>query len=336
MLNYSELKKYIGHEYQVFGAKSYQYEEGKATGLHAVNVKSGGGLEFEVLKSCGLDIGEFKYKGVNLAFLSKTGPVNSTYFVEDGSKGFLRGFYAGMLTTCGLTYMGAACEDEGQELGAHGMIHNTPAEECRVSVNRESDVPVIEVAGRVKEAELFGMNLVLERSIRCSYGENKIRIRDKVRNEGFEAKPLMILYHCNMGYPLIDENTVCDIPHKNMNPRDEESVRKLDLVKYGEEPEPSMIENCYFYENICNEDGWVECACINEKLGLKLILRYEQDTLQYFSQWKSMKCGDYAIGFEPGNNLPLGRAEVRKNGTLEMLQAGEEREFLLEIEVVEI
>ena len=38
--------------------------------------------------------------------------------------------------------------------------------------------------------------------------ENEIIIKDKVKNIGFDETPYMILYHMNMGYPLLTENSV--------------------------------------------------------------------------------------------------------------------------------
>jgi hypothetical protein len=62
------------------------------------------------------------------------------------------------------------------------------------------------------EARLFGENLVLGRKIICKYGENKITINDTVENLGFRKEALMLLFHFNMGYPLLDEDAILVTP----------------------------------------------------------------------------------------------------------------------------
>lgn len=54
---------------------------------------------------------------------------------ESQGNGFLRSFYAGLLTTCGLSYIGTPCEDEGETLGLHGRLAATPAEEVGIAQN---------------------------------------------------------------------------------------------------------------------------------------------------------------------------------------------------------
>lgn len=63
-------------------------------------VKTGGGLSYEVTADNGLDIGCLSYRGVNVSFLAKNGyvsPYGSHPFEED----FTHTFTGGMLYTCG-------------------------------------------------------------------------------------------------------------------------------------------------------------------------------------------------------------------------------------------
>ena len=50
-------------------------------------------------------------------------------------------------------------------------------------------------------------NLVLRRCISTNLGSNRIRIEDIITNEGFDPAPHMLLYHFNLGFPLVSENT---------------------------------------------------------------------------------------------------------------------------------
>ena len=191
-----EILKYVGDSSQLFSVKDYTLNGGKAAGTRAIDIKNALGLEFTVLPDRGMDIAWTSYKGINLSYISKTGIVAPQYFNESGIA-FLRSFYGGMLTTCGFMNVGSPCEDNGENLGLHGRISNTPAEEVYAGTEWIEDVPVMKVKGKVREARVFGENIRLEREISCNCSENKITISDTVENYGFKKEPLMLLYHFN-------------------------------------------------------------------------------------------------------------------------------------------
>lgn len=334
-MDYKDARPYLGDRLQLFGIKPYTLTGARAQDIKAVDVKTGAGLQFTVLQSKCMDISELSFKGINLAFLSKTGLVHPSYYREDGVHGFLQGFSAGMLTTCGLTYMGAPCEDEGRPLGLHGPIHNTPADEFCASVE-EGELPQIVLSGKMREAEVFSQNLSLNRTIRCAYGENKLYITDTAVNQGFTEQPLMLLYHVNFGFPLLSEQARIHIPHTSVEARDAAALPGLPNIAACEPPLPGRPEQCYFYEAKADSDGFVSCFVENLSLGIRLTLSYKQDTLPYLTQWKSMACGDYALGIEPGTYTPMGRAHAKEQGKLTTLKPGEQRSFTLSLHAEEI
>ena len=59
----------------------------------------------------------------------------------------------------------------------------------------------------IKQSTVFGPNLELKRTISSRLGESVIVIHDKVTNRGNTKSPHMILYHCNFGWPMVDEGT---------------------------------------------------------------------------------------------------------------------------------
>ena len=63
------------------------------------------------------------------------------------------------------------------------------------------------ITGIIKEYNIFGPNLELRRTISATLGQAEIRIKDEVINRGNTPVPLMILYHFNFGFPLVDEGT---------------------------------------------------------------------------------------------------------------------------------
>ncbi|MEG1394082.1 MAG: DUF4432 family protein, partial [Christensenellaceae bacterium] len=202
-----EIKKYVGDLSQIADAREGMLCAGRADGVRTIDVKTGSGLTFCVLPSRGMDIAWTEFKGIPIAYASKTGVSSPAYYEKDGM-GFLRNFFCGLVTTCGLTYFGAVCNDDGDELGLHGRVSNIPAHDVSVSKEWEGDEYVIHIRGKVTQSCMFQENIVLTREITTKMGAKSLHIKDVVENCGCNEQPFMLLYHCNFGYPVVSEDTV--------------------------------------------------------------------------------------------------------------------------------
>ena len=129
--NKSSLGALIGDEKQIAGVSRCILAEGKATGVEALQINTGGGLQFTVLPGRCMDIAVANFEGKALSFASPTGITAPAYYEEPGL-GWLRSFYAGLLTTCGITNAGAPSMDQGRAFGLHGRISNSAAEDVSV------------------------------------------------------------------------------------------------------------------------------------------------------------------------------------------------------------
>lgn len=328
-----EMLKYVGDFSQLFGVKEYKLSGGKADGVKAMDIKTGGGLEFTVVADRCMDIAGLSFKGTNCSYLNKTGIVSPAYYEKDGD-GFLRNFFGGFLTTCGLRNVGVPCEDEGELFPQHGRISNIPAEEVSVATEWVDGVPVITVSGKIKEARMFGENLVLTRKITCRFGENKIHIQNAVENLGFRREGLMLLFHFNMGYPLLDEDAVLVTPTGKLMPRDAEAQKGAANFNRFQPPTKDYAEQVFYHQLNTDQSAETSVALINHKLEIGAAIHFNKKQLANFIQWKQMGEGEYVLGMEPANCLVGGRAEARKNGTLEYIEPGEVKNFELEIEIV--
>jgi Domain of unknown function (DUF4432) len=63
-------------------------------------------------------------------------------------------------------------------------------------------------------------------------------------------------------------------------------------------------------------------------------LSYDSRTLPRFVQWKMTGANHFVLGLEPANCWTLGRKAERQRGTLQMLSPGGQREFRLELGVL--
>lgn len=328
-----QMLKYIGDFSQLFGIKEYTLAGGKAKGVKAFDVKTGSGLEFTVLAGRCLDIAGLSFKGTNCSFMNKTGIV-APEFYEDTETGFSRNFFAGFLTTCGLRNVGNSCDENGEHFNIHGRISTTPGEEVRASTDWVDDVPVLTISGKMHESKLFGENLELKRTITCNYGENKFLIQNTVENLGFKKEALMLLFHFNMGYPLLDENAILVTPTEKLIPRDEEAEKGKTINAKCQPPTPGYQEQVFYHDLKADPEGNTSVALINKELGLGVAIHFSKKQLFNFTQWKQMGEGEYVMGMEPCNCFVGGRVDPRNSEILEYLEPGEIRNFDLTIELL--
>lgn len=321
-----ELKKRIGDISQIAGATPFCYTAGKAKGTAAIEVRNGSGLRFIILPDRGMDIAYAEFNGIPISYVSKTGVVAPTHYEEPE---FLRSFTAGLLTTCGLTYMGAPCVDQGRALGAHGRISNTPAYDVGMKQEWMEDDYVISVRGKVREATVFGENLVLTRTVTAKLCSNTIKIEDAIENEGFAPAPLMVLYHMNFGFPLISSKTVLKTNCVHLRARDAAAQQGVAKAEVFEEPVCGYCEQVFYCDAVLNSYAILQ----NPTLGLAVKLSFSGTELPHFIEWKQMGEQEYVVGLEPATWFTEGRAAARKQNALLYLQPQEVRRHALYLSV---
>ncbi len=328
----ADLLERTGDISQVAGVRRLRLEEGKEEGVGLVEVRTGTGLRYTVLPSRGLDVSFAEYKGIPLCWRSSTGDV-SPHLYEPAGNGWHRSFYGGLVTTCGLTNVGAPSVDQGEELGRHGRISSTPAEAVYADGRWEEDEYRLIVQGRMRQAIFWGENLAMSRRIESRLGASWLKIQDEVENRGFKPTPLMLLYHVNIGFPLLSRDSTILIPAGNTTAMDP----AVDAGSYSEfhDPGPEAPSQVYYHDAVADSQGMVNAALINERLLLGLYLRYRKDQLKNLVQWKLLGQGGYVLGIEPANCHVEGRAAERARGTLEFLAPGETRRFQLELGVLD-
>lgn len=335
-LSRADLLKRVGDITQIARARPCRLVEGPEDGVRAIDVTTGSGLAFTVVPSRGLDISSASYNGRPLAWRSACGDAHPAHYEPEGL-GWLRTFPGGLLTTCGLTWMGAPGEDEGVQLGLHGRASHLPAYNVRCGGEWRGDDYVLFVEGTTRETVVFGENIVLNRRIEVCMGESCIVVTDRVTNEGFVASPHMMLYHMNFGYPVIAPGARVLTPSLAVTPRDDEALQGVADQAHAVAPVPGFAEQVFFHTMQPDEQGMVTAGLLNPALcgGFGVRIRYRHAELPHFVQWRMMGEGAYVMGMEPGNALVLGRAVERAAGRLQVLEPGETRSYHVEISVVD-
>ena len=331
-----DLSRRMGRLSQVGGVREFVFTDGAANGMRAAEVKTGSGLNFTILLDRAMDIGAADFAGYPLNWESGVGYVHPAYFRHGGTQ-WLRTFGGGLLTTCGLSNVGAPNVDEGKEYSLHGVITALPAENVRIEQCWKGEDLEMSVSGTMRETSVFGPDLCMDRLIWTRLGEKKIFIEDCITNNGEKDTPLMFLYHINIGWPIVDEGTLFILPSKKMTPRDAESESDKENFDTFQSPQKDFKEKVFSHEMIADSAGYVPIAVVNPNLRnmcFGIYIKYTRQEMPRFTQWKMLGEGTYVLGLEPGNCSVLGRAEERKRGTLQIIQPGESKTFHLEIGII--
>lgn len=329
------LRRRVGDLSQLISAREVRLTDGNEDGVRALDVRVTGGLSTLVLLDRGMDLGPTWAAGHQVSWQSPTGIVAPAHFDETN---WLRSFHGGLLTTCGLQNVGPACVDEGVAHGLHGRISHIPARDVARRVSSIDGRLVLEVTGRVRETDVYGADLVLHRRLRFVVGEPVLEIRDEVENHGFVPAGLMLLYHCNIGHPVVDDDALLLAPDADVIPRDPPAAARLaEHDRFG--PPTDGFEQLVYEHRLrgATADGYASMAIANPAFsptgGIGVEVRWRPEHLPRLWQWRMLAPGMYLTGIEPATCGVLGRAEERAGGGLVALAPGERRTFELQIRV---
>jgi hypothetical protein len=324
-----ELRRYAGAMTQLSGIRLVELADGRVRGVRAAEVHTGSGLHFDVLLDRGLDIGRAEHAGRPLAWLHPA--LGSPSLREPLGIGWLRTFGGGLVTTCGLDHFGPP-DPEGEGYALHGRASHLPAENVRVRQEWQGDDYVLEVEGETRQSRLFGENLRLERKVSTRLGATSLVLEDRVTNEGFRPAPLAVLYHCNLGFPVVSPDSQLLVRDVSVRPRDEAASAGLADHRLFAPPAPGFAEQVFFHEPEVDAAGLATAAVVNRALGLGTFVRWRAAELPVLAHWKMIGEGEYVCGLEPSTHaMTPTRREQRENGSMRDLAPGASVSFRLEI-----
>jgi hypothetical protein len=332
-----ELLARVGRLEQLAGIRLVEGGDGAERGVRMLRCWSGAGFDFEVLVDRGFDIGGAWINGRPLAWSSPVGLVGPWY-CEPAGIGWFRGFPGGLVSTCGLdhTLLGGADDTTvfnyphraTETYGLHGRYTGLPARLAGYGVSWDGDDGVLWAEGEVLQAALFGEQLLLRRRIEADLGGVSLRITDTVTNIGPTPCPHMMLYHCNIGFPVVDAGAELVYPSGPGT-----CVSAASSPDYLELTGPSadFVEECYEHDMRAGPDGLAGAAVVNRAIGLGVFQRYDRSALPRHITWRQLGTVAYVVAMEPSTNRDAGRFDARQRGELAHLAPGEARRYRLEI-----
>ncbi len=332
-----ELLARVGRLEQVAGMRLVEGGDGAERGVRILRCTTGAGFDFEILVDRGFDIGGAWIGGRPLAWLSPVGVVGPWYS-EPAGLGWFRGFPGGLVSTCGLDHTLLGGPDDAsvfnyphratETYGLHGRYTGLPARLAGYGTAWDGDDCVLWAEGEVLQAAVFGEQLLLRRRIEADLGGVSLRISDTVTNVGPTRCPHMLLYHCNIGFPVVDEGSELVYPS---GPGTCVSAACSPDYQRLTGPGGDFEEECYEHDMRAGPDGLVGAAVINQTAGLGVFQRYDPATLPRHITWRQLGDVAYVVAMEPSTNRDAGRFDARDRGELIHLAPGETRRYRMEI-----
>ena len=330
----------ISNHSQLGGIETSVLDNGPGRGNRIAWINTGTGLRYKVIIDRSMDIGEAFFNEHSLTWLSHSAITSPQPFSHRGID-WLRTFGGGLVTTCGLTHVGGPETDEFGERGLHGLISNMPAEiESIIQPDPVAGKWEMSITGTIKESRIFGPSLELKRTISATLGKAIISIHDEVMNRGNIPCPHMILYHCNLGWPLVDEGSEIiwkgewQARHPNGNNKIFREGNNFHRCPPPLDEHSGAGEEVGLIDITPDSSGNCTCGVHSPQIGIAFVLRFQKKQLPWLTNWQHWGKGEYVTGLEPGSNRPIGQVKARELKELIMIAPGETRKYDLEMEVL--
>jgi len=318
------------------GTRLVTLEDGAGRGLRVIEMRSGGGLEAEIVVDRTFDIGRLALHGETLSWHTPGGYRHPALIDPhgEGGQGYLRGL-SGFLSTCGFDHIRQpeTAAADGLPLHPtseiayplHGLGAHQPATLIGHGLCETGDEPYLWCEGQVVQAMTFRGAQRLTRRIEMPLGETALRIRDRIDNIGPHPAPSMMLYHFNLGYPLVDTESRLEL-----SPAEQvwQSVPHDPDAAFGPITDAHVSEISVHRPTV---PGMAQCRLTNPARGLDLTIAFDTATLPCLQLLRLRGAGYRMAGIEPCTTTERSRLAARAAGELPFLQPGEARDFALDI-----
>ncbi|QDV28055.1 aldose 1-epimerase family protein [Aureliella helgolandensis] len=265
------------------------------------------------------------------------GPVHPSFVAlnEPSGLGWLEGFDE-LFVRCGLQGFGPPVFAANGQLAypLHGRIANLPARSVEFHLDHER--ASLSIVGQVCETRFLQHDLRLTAKYTFQVGKPSVQIHDQLLNASSSPADAHLLYHINVGKPLLGAGSRMVVSADNVVPRDARAAEGLSEWSSYQAPEEGYTEQAYFFDSRADAEGWGGALLTSPDAAQGFVMRYKTENLPCFTQWKNTlpDCDGYVTGMEPGTGFPNPRAFEIERGRGLHLQGRESRDFHLELEAV--
>jgi hypothetical protein len=140
---------------------------------------------------------------------------------------------------------------------------------------------------------------------------------------------MQLLYHINVGSPILNHGTVLEAPIDVLAPKDALSASEIDQWNQYGPPQRGYAERVYF-ARLRADDANLTTALLRTAEGDRgLGVTFNISNLPYFVIWKNTagENDGYVTGLEPSTNFPNQRSFEESQGRVVALQPGQSTSF---------
>lgn len=305
---------------------------GKRDGVLLVDVDNGAS-RFSVCPTRGMGLWKAVCGELEYGWRSPVrGPVHPNYVptFEPSGLGWLEGFDE-LMVRCGMQSNGAPDFDESGRLTypLHGRVGNLPAH--RVELVIDEDSGRVRLEGEVDEVRFHFQKTRLVARYETTAGERSLRLHDSVVNLSAGPAEIQMLYHFNIGEPVLDSGSTVTLPAKSVVPRDALAGEAAASWASFDAEQPGFPEQVYFFEVAGADDGAAAVLLKNAHSSAGVAMRYNTRELPCFTLWKNTTASPdgYVCGLEPGLNFPNPRSYEAEQNRVVALGPGKQLDFHL-------
>jgi hypothetical protein len=303
---------------------------GKSDGVEVIEVDTGATTTL-ILPTRGMSIWRMRSAGTDFAWQSPVpGPVhpNLVPTFDPSGLGFLEGFDE-LVVRCGLESNGAPQFDENGQLvyPLHGRIAGIPADGLSIEFDEASGR--LEVIGEMIESRLFLKRLRLRSRIRFHAGKDDVELLDDVTNDSAVPASMQLLYHINIGLPVLSEGATVDAAIESLAPKDSLSAGEIETWNQIGAPEDGYSERVYFARLRADENNVTTTMIRSADQTNGLAISHHVTGLPRFVLWKNTAAvsDGYVVGLEPATNFPNIREFEAGQGRVVEIAGGESKSF---------
>jgi hypothetical protein len=315
--------------------RSRRLAGGRCQGVLLVELIAGDTRVF-ILPDRGLGIWKMICGGVELGWQSPVaGPVHPALVPlgEPSGLGWLDGFDE-LVARCGLVSNGAPDFDASGRLvhGLHGRIANLPAHELTVTL--DDDAGTITLTGAVDETRFLIHALRMETSLVLSADRPRIAWTDTVTNLSARPASMQLLYHVNLGPPLLGAGAEVVAAIDELAPRDATAAADVPTWNRYDAPRAGRGEDVHFARIRPDAAGLASALLVAPDGSQAAGLSWRDASLPCFALWKNQGAlaDGYVTGLEPATNYPNPRSFEEAQGRVVPLGPGESVRFDLALE----
>lgn len=271
-----------------------------------------------VLPDRGLGIWKMHVGPVELGWQSPVaGPVHPRFvpLAEPSGLGWLDGFDE-LVARCGLVSNGAPDFDASGRLthALHGRIASLPAHD--VAVTLDDTAGTVTLTGAVDETRFLCHALRMTTTLTLHAATPRLAWTDTVENRSDRPTTMQMLYHVNLGPPLLGTGAEVVVPLAELAPRDAAAAADVATWNRYAAPQPGRGEQVHFMRVEPDAKGRAAALLVAADGTRAVSLSWRTAELPCFTLWKNQGglADGYVTGLEPGTNYPNPRSFEETQG----------------------